>query len=60
MELKRKLVDRSAVTAVVGLGYVGLPLAVEMVNAGYLVYGIDTSPEKIQLLMEGRSYVKDV
>jgi len=52
--------DRSAVIGVIGLGYVGLPLAVVLAEAGYTVIGVDTSTEKIELLAQGRSYVEDV
>ncbi|HHV77981.1 MAG TPA: nucleotide sugar dehydrogenase [Syntrophothermus lipocalidus] len=45
---------------VVGLGYVGLPLAVEFCMQGFVVYGVDKSPEKIKLLHNGQSYIGDV
>ncbi|MBU5443469.1 nucleotide sugar dehydrogenase [Paenibacillus sp. MSJ-34] len=60
MELEEKIKTRTAVAAVVGLGYVGLPLAIEMVKSGYRVIGIDVSQAKIGKLMAGESYVKDV
>jgi UDP-N-acetyl-D-glucosamine dehydrogenase len=60
MDLKDRILNKSAVLAVVGLGYVGLPLAIEMVKAGYRVIGIDLSHEKIELLQAGQTYVKDV
>lgn len=47
-------------TAVLGLGYVGLPLALEMVQCGYMVYGIDRDAKKIAQLLDGFSYVIDV
>ncbi len=46
-ELKKKIRDRSAKVGVVGLGYVGLPLAVEMARKGYQVTGIDLMREKV-------------
>ncbi|NLU49557.1 MAG: nucleotide sugar dehydrogenase, partial [Syntrophomonadaceae bacterium] len=49
-----------AKTAVVGLGYVGLPLAVELGKAGYRVIGVDIDPEKIEELKGGHSYILDV
>ncbi|MDI3281472.1 MAG: nucleotide sugar dehydrogenase, partial [Bacillota bacterium] len=46
--------------AVLGLGYVGLPLAVEMARAGWRVLGIDIDPERVAALQSGRSYIGDV
>jgi UDP-N-acetyl-D-glucosamine dehydrogenase len=60
MSLLEKLQDRSATVGVVGLGYVGLPLAMEFVRAGYRAIGIDIDKDKIRKLNEGRSYVMDV
>ena len=45
---------------VVGLGYVGLPLAVEAARAGVAVTGLDTNPETVDLLSSGRSHVDDI
>lgn len=46
--------------AIVGLGYVGLPLALDLVTAGYEVHAVDVSAERIAALNSGRSYVDDV
>jgi UDP-N-acetyl-D-glucosamine dehydrogenase len=51
---------RRARTGVVGLGYVGLPLAVEFAKAGYTAVGIDLDPAKVRTINEGRSYIDDV
>lgn len=59
-ELLKKLSDRSAVVAVLGLGYVGLPLAVVFAEAGFTVLGVDPVAEKVQMLQRGESYVMDV
>jgi UDP-N-acetyl-D-glucosamine dehydrogenase len=59
-ELKAKLEAREATAAVIGLGYVGLPLAMEIAAAGFKVIGIDCDKTKIALLKRGRSYVSDV
>ncbi len=59
-QLIEKLGDRSAVIGVVGLGYVGLPLCVRCVDAGYRVIGFDTDPEKITALLENRSYIEHI
>jgi UDP-N-acetyl-D-glucosamine dehydrogenase len=58
--LAAKLSDRSAHIAIIGLGYVGLPLAVGFAKAGYQVLGLDTDPRKIVALEDGRSYILDV
>jgi UDP-N-acetyl-D-glucosamine dehydrogenase len=59
-ELKDKIRDRSAKVGVVGLGYVGLPLAIEMANAGFHATGIDLVKEKVDSVNLGVSYVLDV
>ncbi|MBI3798676.1 MAG: nucleotide sugar dehydrogenase [Deltaproteobacteria bacterium] len=58
-ELQRKILDRSAHLGVIGLGYVGLPLAVEMARAGFQVTGIDIDKEKVASINAGISYVLD-
>ena len=59
-ELAEKLRKRTARVGIVGLGYVGLPLAVEFARAGYVVTGIDVQAEKTALLNQGHSYIQDV
>jgi len=58
--LLEKVNSRRARTGVVGLGYVGLPLAVELARAGYHTTGIDLDERKVQAVSEGRSYIPDV
>ena len=58
--LRRKIETRDAVIGVIGLGYVGLPVAVAFAEAGYRVVGIDLRQEKVDLLEEGRSHLRDV
>jgi UDP-N-acetyl-D-glucosamine dehydrogenase len=58
--LLEKIQSRRARTGVVGLGYVGLPLAVELARAGFHATGIDLDERKIQAVSEGRSYIPDV
>ena len=58
--LAAKIRDRRARVGVVGLGYVGLPLAVEFARAGFTVTGIDTSEEKVRRVNAGDSYIGDV
>jgi UDP-N-acetyl-D-glucosamine dehydrogenase len=59
-QLLAKIEDRSAVVAVVGLGYVGLPLALEFARAGYHVIGYDVSRRVVDALASGRSHIQDV
>src|SRR5256712_650489 len=58
--LLAKAKDRTAVFGVVGLGYVGLPLAMELVRAGYRVLGVDVNPKVVDALNAGRSHIQDV
>ncbi|MFZ1947536.1 MAG: nucleotide sugar dehydrogenase [bacterium] len=58
--LTEKIKRRRATLSVIGLGYVGLPLAVEMAKAGIRVFGIDVDPAKVKAVNAGRSYVQDV
>lgn len=59
-ELQQKLADKTARVGVIGLGYVGLPLAVETIKGGYTVVGIDLDPRKVESLKAGVSYVQDI
>jgi len=58
--LKTKIENRQATAAVIGLGYVGLPLAMEIAAAGFNVAGIDLDKNKIATLKQGKSYIADV
>ncbi|MCM3356726.1 MULTISPECIES: nucleotide sugar dehydrogenase [unclassified Psychrobacillus] len=59
-ELLAKIENHTAVIGVVGLGYVGLPLAVEKAKAGYKVIGFDVQESKVQQVNEGINYIGDV
>jgi len=59
-KLLQKIKDRDAKVAVIGIGYVGLPLVVEVAKAGFTVTGYDKSTEKVNAVTAGRSYIKDV
>jgi len=59
-ELKTKIRERSVKAGVVGLGYVGLPLALEMARIGFRVTGIDLVKEKVDQVNAGSSYILDV
>lgn len=58
--LRDKIETRTARVGIVGLGYVGLPLAVEFAKAGFSVIGIDVQEEKVTRLNWGDSYIQDV
>lgn len=62
--MKKKLLDKIAKknikVGVVGLGYVGLPLAVEKAKAGFRTIGFDIQSEKVKLVNEGQNYIGDV
>lgn len=58
--LQARLSTREAHVGVVGLGYVGLPLAVEFARAGFRVSGIDLDERKVQAIQQGTSYIPDV
>src|SRR5713101_1159421 len=59
-ELRQKISSRQARVGVVGLGYVGLPLAVEFAEAGFHITGIDILQSKVDAINRGESYVQDV
>ena len=60
MELLRRIADKQARIGVIGLGYVGLPLAVEFARAGFRVVGYDVDAAKAAALNAGTSYIPDV
>jgi len=60
LKLKRLIDTRKAVVTVIGLGYVGLPIALEFAKKGFLVYGLDNNSLRIDTLMKGRSYITDI
>jgi UDP-N-acetyl-D-glucosamine dehydrogenase len=59
-ELLSKIIERRAVIGVIGLGYVGLPLAVEFGRGGMAVIGFDLDQSRIETINGGRSYIPDV
>ena len=59
-QLLDRLNDRTAKVGIVGMGYVGLPLAVEFARVGYNVVGLDVLPDKVAMLNAGESYIPDV
>jgi UDP-N-acetyl-D-glucosamine dehydrogenase len=59
-DLRDRFERRDACIVIVGLGYVGLPLAVEFAGAGFRVMGVDADAARVAALRKGRSYVEDV
>lgn len=59
-ELLKKIENKEIVVGVVGLGYVGLPLAVEKAKAGYKTIGFDVQESKVNMVNEGKNYIGDV
>ena len=60
MNLKEKIISKKAKIGVMGLGYVGLPLACEFARAGFRLTGIDINRERIKRIKMGRHYIEDV
>jgi UDP-N-acetyl-D-glucosamine dehydrogenase len=58
--LEKKIQDKSAVIGIIGLGYVGLPLAVYFAEAGFHVLGVEISPSKVDAVNRGESYIGDI
>src|SRR5438034_4882734 len=59
-DIIEKIQSRQARVGVIGLGYVGLPLAVEFAKAGFAVTGFDVDEAKVAEINSGRSYIPDV
>ena len=58
--LLKKIENKSITVGVVGLGYVGLPLAVEKAKAGFQTIGFDVQPEKVEMVNQGKNYIGDI
>lgn len=59
-QLLKKIENKTAKLGVVGLGYVGLPLAVEKAKSGFEVIGFDVQDEKVKMVNEGKNYIGDI
>lgn len=59
-DLIKKIQDKSALIGIVGLGYVGLPLALGFMNAGFKVLGLDVGQDKVDKLRQGQSYIAHI
>ena len=60
MELIAKIQNKQALVGVIGLGYVGLPLVLRFAEVGFKVLGFDTDEHKVEMLNQGRSYIKHI
>lgn len=58
--VKEKLINKTAILGVIGLGYVGLPLAVEKAKAGFKTIGFDVQESKVKMVNAGKNYIGDV
>ena len=58
--LMNKIKDKSAVVGVIGLGYVGLPLAVESAKSNFKTLGFDIQDEKVRMVNNGQNYIGDI
>lgn len=58
--LLEKIANKKIIAGVVGLGYVGLPLAVEKAKAGFMTIGLDVQEEKVDMVNEGHNYIGDI
>ena len=58
--LKRKISTKKAHIAVIGLGYVGLPLAVNFAKAGFKVFGLDMDADRVEQVNQKKSYILDI
>jgi len=59
-QLIKKIDERTAKIAVIGMGYVGLPLAVQLAESDFRVFGVDIDSSKVALLNTGQSYIEDI
>ena len=60
MQLKEKILKHDALVGIAGMGYVGLPLAVEIARTGFKVIGIDVDQRKVDAINSGESFIEDV
>ena len=58
--LEREILNRKARIGIIGLGYVGLPLSLEFVRAGFQVTGFDTDSKRVKDVKRGKSYIPDI
>ena len=59
-KLRDKIINKKAKIGIIGLGYVGLPIALEFVMRGFFVYGLDNNQDRVDNLNKGSSYITDI
>ena len=59
-QLKEKILSQKATIGVVGLGYVGMPIALEFAKKGFQVIGMDVSEPKVEMLNQGENFIEDL
>ena len=59
-QILQKIADKKIIAGVIGLGYVGLPLAVEKAKAGFKTIGFDVQEQKVNFVNDGHNYIGDV
>jgi UDP-N-acetyl-D-glucosamine dehydrogenase len=60
VDLKQKIINKKAIIGIVGLGYVGLPIAVEYAKKGFKTFGVDVIKEKVDSINKCQNYIQDV
>ncbi|NQT81362.1 MAG: nucleotide sugar dehydrogenase [Candidatus Aminicenantes bacterium] len=60
LDLERKIENREARIGIIGMGYVGLPLALTFLKKGFEVFGFDVDEKKVKMLNQGKSYIKHI
>ena len=58
--LKNKIIKKKITIAVIGIGYVGLPLCLRFLKRGFKVFGIDKNKKKIKIIKKGKSYIANI
>ncbi|MEG1965777.1 MAG: nucleotide sugar dehydrogenase, partial [Oscillospiraceae bacterium] len=59
-KILERIKNRQSVVGIVGLGYVGLPIAIDKAKAGYMVIGFDVNADKVKMINNSKSYIQDI
>ncbi|MBI4743231.1 MAG: UDP-N-acetyl-D-glucosamine dehydrogenase, partial [Actinobacteria bacterium] len=60
MIIEDKIISKEVKVGIIGLGYVGLPLAVEIADVGFDVVGLDVKKDKVDSINNGKNYIEDI